>query len=314
MEILAECDVTVDVSGQAICGARRIGDIQGRRLAWLELGNPSGMPVLYAHGNPGSGLELFFWHHVAARRRMRLFAVDRPGFGYSDYQSDATLLSVAQDMLAVADHHQLNRILAIGWSSGGPPAMTLARYHPDRLAALAVLSSFTNFGELPTGPSLLAREEKIAAQIAEKSPHLFRGLVRAIGWTSRKLPDVYMNMAEADVGDADRQVLQDTRRFELFERVQESSFRQGADGAIRDLEVQWREWPFNLGEITVPTTVFQGERDQFVPAAFGEHIAGQISGARLHRLPECGHLYPLLADYQRLIFDELEFLTTKKPA
>jgi pimeloyl-ACP methyl ester carboxylesterase len=45
-----------------------------------------GTPVFYFHGFPASRLEGELMHGAAARQRVRLVAVDRPGFGYSDFR------------------------------------------------------------------------------------------------------------------------------------------------------------------------------------------------------------------------------------
>jgi pimeloyl-ACP methyl ester carboxylesterase len=57
----------------------------GRTLACLELGDPSGAPVLYFHGFPGSRLEARVAATAAAGLGVRLLSVDRPGFGQSTF-------------------------------------------------------------------------------------------------------------------------------------------------------------------------------------------------------------------------------------
>lgn len=56
----------------------------GRRLAWCELGDDTGRPVVYCHGQPGSRLEQAHAAALAQRRGLRIIVPDRPGYGASD--------------------------------------------------------------------------------------------------------------------------------------------------------------------------------------------------------------------------------------
>lgn len=64
-------------------GGRLLSLPNGRILAWSEFGDPTGRPLLYCHGTPGSRLEAGLAHGVAVKCGLRLLAVDRPGYGHS---------------------------------------------------------------------------------------------------------------------------------------------------------------------------------------------------------------------------------------
>jgi len=57
----------------------------GRTLAYLETGNPKGRPVFYFHGGPGSRLEGLFYDELNQQLGIRMIALDRPGYGLSDF-------------------------------------------------------------------------------------------------------------------------------------------------------------------------------------------------------------------------------------
>ncbi len=63
-----------------------LGD--GRRLGYAYYGRPDGEPVFYFHGHPGSRLEARFAAQAAAGTGLRVIALDRPGYGLSDFQQD----------------------------------------------------------------------------------------------------------------------------------------------------------------------------------------------------------------------------------
>ena len=116
-----------------------LGD--GRRLAWAEYGDPSGRPLIYCHGFPGSRLEAAMSHDTAARLGIRIIAPDRPGLGRSDYQPGRRLNDFPADLKQLADHLKLGRVAVLGESGGGPYAMAAAAALPERITKLLLVSS-----------------------------------------------------------------------------------------------------------------------------------------------------------------------------
>lgn len=48
-----------------------------------------------------------------------------------------------------------------------------------------------------------------------------------------------------------------------------------------------------LGGVRVPVLVVGGETDQITPVALQEQLATELSDAKLHLIPDCGHFSPL---------------------
>ena len=115
--------------------------LDGRRLAYAEYGDPQGKPVFFFHGTPGSRL----FHHpdasVAASAGARIIAVDRPGFGRSDFKPGRTLLDWPNDVVQLADALDIQRFAVMGYSGGGPYAAVCASSIPERLTAAGLVSS-----------------------------------------------------------------------------------------------------------------------------------------------------------------------------
>lgn len=277
----------------------------GRILAWIERGAPEGFPVFYAHGNPGSRLELLFLDSKAAEYGLRLIALDRPGFGQSDFVSEYGLLDYAADVEYLADHLGISRFGLLGWSSGGPPVLAAARQMPQRVAFAVSASGYTNFGEYPQAESLMKNYNLRGPELSEHRPVLFSHVVKLARWVDRTLPNFYMKMAESEMSSPDRDILRDRQIAELFMRDQQESVTQGVDGIIQDLEVQWAPWPFLLADIDVPVYLFQGQKDTFVPWQFATHLQQSIAGAELTLMEDQGHLYILSPVFQDQLFSKI---------
>ncbi|GAA0630898.1 hypothetical protein GCM10009016_21280 [Halomonas beimenensis] len=81
------------------------------------------------------------------------------------------------------------------------------------------------------------------------------------------------------------------------------SYRQGARGHARDLRAVAKPWGFNLGEIRIPVTLWQGELDRNITTAMAMHMKEKIPDAKLNLIKDQGHL--LLFEYWEDILSEL---------
>ncbi|MDZ7831986.1 MAG: alpha/beta hydrolase [Desulfobacterales bacterium] len=274
-----------------------------RRVAWIERGDPDGIPVFYAHGNPGSRLELLFFHEKAREHGFRLIVFDRPGFGKSDFVDGYPLLAFADDVKRLADELGIERFGLIGWSSGGPPVLATARHMPRRVRFVFSISGYTNFGEYEDGRKLMAAHNLYGPGLSEKHYPLFNGFVKVMRWTDLHLPNFYLKLARGDMKKPDRRILDNPEIADLFLRNQQEGMAAGTRGAIQDLETQWKPWDFSLTQIEGPVHVFQGKQDVFVPWEFARHMAATIPDAALHLYDDQGHLFPLLPAYQAELFE-----------
>lgn len=285
--------------------------VRGHSLAVAEAGDPAGFPVFYAHGNPGSRLELALLDADARRHGYRLISFDRPGIGQSPYLAPYSLKDFADDTAALADIKGLARFGLIGWSSGGPPVLAVANYYPQRVAFTFSIAGYTDFSRFPDARQFMADHGLPGAKMADKRPLLFDLTVWGLRRADLHRPDFYLRTAKEDMPPFDRQQLDDPAQACLFMRTQQEGLRQGTDGAVQDLKVQWQAWGYDMGKLTAPVQVVQGQADPFVPYEFGQHLAANLPQAQLHLLPEKGHLLPFSAEFRRWLFSRADSLRGK---
>src|SRR5271157_2358409 len=113
----------------------------GRKLGYTECGNPQGKPVFYFHGTPGSRIECNIFLEAANSIGARIIVADRPGFGLSDFQKGRRILDWPNDVAELADNLGIDRFAILGLSGGGPYAAACAFKIPERLKAVAMVSS-----------------------------------------------------------------------------------------------------------------------------------------------------------------------------
>ena len=123
---------------------QRIRLRDGRSLAWREYGDREGYPVLFAHGNLNSRLFQACWDReqvITEAAGARVIAVDRPGYGDSDYVHDRHYLDWGRDIEQLMQYLELTRFAVLGFSSGGPNAMACAVRLENSVAACGLVSS-----------------------------------------------------------------------------------------------------------------------------------------------------------------------------
>ena len=278
----------------------------GRRLAYTEYGDTSGYPIIFAHGMPGSRLEGRFFDDQARAAGFRILALDRPGIGASTYQPDRRLLDYSDDVRQFADQLGLDTFVHMGWSSGGSRTLACAYSLGDRVSQAVVLSGYTHFAELPDSHLLLLKTRWPGPVLAELSTTLFRAVVAVVVWISRRRPGLYMHEARSMISEQDRQLLADDTRSHYFRQDQLACLDSGGRAVATDLLTEMTDWGFRLAQVTVPTLIYQGQQDPFVPERFAHHMAEHISGADLTLLPDAGHLYPLDPAFQADLFRRLQ--------
>ena len=102
-----------------------------------------GEPVLLLHGFPELGWS---WRHqvpVLVEAGFRVLWPDLRGFGRSSAPTEPDaydLVTLAGDVLAVADDAGIDRFALVGHDWGAALAWTVAMVHPDRVARVAGLS------------------------------------------------------------------------------------------------------------------------------------------------------------------------------
>lgn len=114
----------------------------GYRLAWFELGAPTGRPLLLCHGLAASSLQFADDAKFFAEQGFRVIVPDLRGHGRSTCPSiredaDFSISTLADDLLALLNHLEIEQIDWVGNSLGGILALYIIGQKPERLRSLA---------------------------------------------------------------------------------------------------------------------------------------------------------------------------------
>ncbi len=110
----------------------------GGRVHYVHVGEEGRPLVVFVHGAPGS--SSMFYDYLADSlllERAQLVAVDRPGYGGSDYgRSEPSLQRQAAALAPVLQRHRAPARILVGHSMGGPVIARLAMDHPHLVDGL----------------------------------------------------------------------------------------------------------------------------------------------------------------------------------
>ncbi|HEX8752354.1 MAG TPA: alpha/beta hydrolase [Solirubrobacterales bacterium] len=273
-------------------GEERVAPANGIELAYQELGDSDGEPLLLVMG---LATQMIAWDEefcgMLAERGFRVVRFDNRDIGRSTKIGSAgvpsrvdmmlgrrasspyLLRDMASDTVGLMDHLGFDSAHVVGASMGGMIAQTLAIQHPQRVRSLVSIMSTT--GNRRTGlPSLkafgvlLGKPPRGREQAIERAVNVFR----VIGSPGYPFEEGHVREMAA------------------------LSFERGHNpaGVARQLHAITAsgDRTKSLRGVRAPTTVIHGDRDVLVRPAGGRATAAAIPGARLRMIEGMGHDLP----------------------
>jgi pimeloyl-ACP methyl ester carboxylesterase len=263
----------------------------GRNLTYLEVGDPNGPLVIHNHGGPSSRFEASLFANSALKNRLRLVCVDRPGIGQSSPQKTRTYSGWADDLTRIADALGYHEFGVTGWSEGGPWALAAAAYiDPLRLRHVSSIAggSYGTFGD-NWAAAYLSKADALGGFLALHFEPGFRLMYAAVGMSAEHFRGTYIKEVRKAVNDYDRQILLQPDSETAFCEASAECFAQGSDGLVRDSELLYRSWAFDVTTIERRVHMWQGMDDRLVPAPINKQVADQMPGAVWHPVEGAGH-------------------------
>ena len=214
--------------------------------------------VLLLHGWTANSALNFHATYEPLSERARVIALDHRGHGYGMRTRERfTLDACADDAAALLDVLNVDRVIPIGYSMGGPIAQLLWRRHRDRVSGLVLCATTTRFRE--------GRGERVAG-----------GVVTGLSTVSRLAPDHWNRrvservlISKYDDTPLGRWAKEQARLNDLHTMIE-------AGHAVATYDA--RGW---ISEIDVPTAVVVTTRDETVPPHRQRDLARAIAGAEV---------------------------------
>ncbi len=240
----------------------KVARINGHLLHYADDGDPSGLPVVFAHA---LGTDLRVWNaalpHLPAG--LRLIRYDLRGHGLSDApQGDYYMGDLVGDAAGLIAHLGLDGVVFVGLSIGGVVGQGLAAERPDLVRALVLANTAAKIG------TEAAWHERIAAVRAGGVEALADAVLAR--WFSRGF-----RSERADEVAAWRHLL---TRTPVDGYV-------GCCAAMADTDLR-----DSTATLRLPALAIAGSEDGSTPPDLVRETAESIDGARFALIHGAGHI------------------------
>jgi len=252
-----------------------------------QMAGPDHAPaVLLLHG---LGTQASFWLPVIpllVEAGFQVFAVDLPGFGYSDPIDELyTPVNVGKLVGAFVETLDLTSVIVVGHSMGGTVAAGFAIADPVKIRALVCVDAF-GFSDrlIPVSPAILytLALPSLYYRLTRQPQKLIKPIIENNFHVPERLSPQILEMAIAEnwVGDSAERI---KIVYGLGKSLGLRSQRQEFADSLRD---QYLQYMF-------PMLVIWGQEDTFIPVDGAYQIKSRIPNIGLHIIPDCGHAPPL---------------------
>ncbi len=233
----------------------------GVRLAYVELGDPRGTPVLLLHGYTDSSRV---WTILAPQlARHRLIIPDQRGHGASDAPACCyNMHQYADDARRLLDALGIERAAVAGHSMGSMVAQVMAAEHPERVTRIALIGS--------TALTAVRREDWMWTQIM--------GLREPIAGNAEFLR-AWGPQASPTPVDAELVRWYEPEIAATRPHVWRSVLRELLDVPLGRY----------ASEVRAPVLILSGGRDELFPAEHHRALVAAYPGAEAHVFADLGH-------------------------
>jgi sigma-B regulation protein RsbQ len=266
----------------------RMPDILTRNNVHVS-GNPSGQPMLFAHGF-GCDQNMWRWVVPAFEKDYRVVLFDYVGSGKSDvsaYDEErySTLDGYAQDVLDVCQALDLRDAIFVGHSVSSMVGVLAAKREPERFAKLVLV-----------GPSPRYINDDGYVGGFERAD--IEGLLdlmdrNYIGWANFLAPVIMKN----------------PDRPELTQELQESFCSTDPKIARRFAETTFfSDNRADLGDVPAPSLILQCAEDAIAPVEVGQYLSRTLPKSTFRMMKATGHC-PQVSHPQETIEAIREYLS-----
>jgi 3-oxoadipate enol-lactonase len=218
----------------------------------------------------GLGWDATLWASTARRfaDRYRVVAGDTRGHGQSDKPPGPYTIDLfARDWIGCLDALGVARACLVGFSQGGMIAQVVAVEHPERVAALVLVS--TSCRSDPSAKEKM--EERI--RLARTEGPAASARLAASSVFSKKFADAHPEVVE---------------KFVAWRTAMPQDALLDATRAGYDFDISAR-----LSAVRVPTLVMYGDDDTLTPPPVVRHVSECVQASDLVGVSGAGHMIPI---------------------
>jgi 2-hydroxy-6-oxonona-2,4-dienedioate hydrolase len=234
-----------------------------------------GRPFLMLHGSGGGYQQGLLLSHIIDPAAYQIIAPSRPGYGQTPLASGKSPMEQADLFAALLDKLEIEKVIVGGISAGGMGAMQFALRHPDRCAALVLLSS------IGPNPEVGVATWQIPLLHLLMSSDFVMWSILTVGGEKMILTSQGVDVA----------YMQNESAMTILREIWGGMFpvSRWRDGTINDIQHAEQIAGFPLHTIDIPTVIIHGTKDITAPYANAQRLASLIPRARFVTVEDGTH-------------------------
>lgn len=269
-------------------GGLRLPD--GRCLAWADLGDPVGHPIIFMHVIAGTR---HFRHpnlEILQELGIRLIIPERPGIGDSDPLPDRTVADWPKDIEALANHLHLERFSVMGFSEGTPYALATAHALGQRVINVFLVSTMPPVDGHDNMKSKASPPMRTATFIARYFPSLLPPLMRLMVRNIRKDVYQFIDRIMQGLSEQDMQVFEEPLVRENYAKGLLSALSHGESYLVTEILLAVHGWRLVDAKLDIPVVFIHGTEDRLFPLEDLKALTAFFPQATLRVIDQAGHL------------------------
>jgi len=267
---------------------------EGQILEVVTEGNPKEIALVFHHGALGSSENMAPLIREAQTRGFFAVGITRPGYAGSTRREGRRTHNYFLETQAALNYFNIHKFVSLGWSSGSPAAISDTQ---DKRSVGAITIS----GDAPRvsadWQSYIQKyppNNGASDDFNMPSFDVFRSCT-----AEQIIPFLGSALSQRDV-----EICKGNASEELAAAMRHG-MAPGDFGALDDFESDAAAWGIDLGKVSQPVAIFQGDEDRMCTPAHGHFLAHNLANARLFMEIGEGHI-SLMYNKSKKIIDKAE--------
>jgi pimeloyl-ACP methyl ester carboxylesterase len=247
----------------------------GRKLGYSDWGPVDGEVVLFFPGIPCSRFFRFGSEKLLLELNVRLLVLERPCYGISDPKQNRKIVDLAEDAKNFLDILNIENAHLIGYSAGGPFALSCAYFIPHKIKNVALVSACDPHFE---NEVYINHSSKIKRYInlVRYSPNKALATAQELAINPKKITEELVGAAS----ERDQEIFSQPEINSMFlANFIEGTF-EGTNGFeyANELFMLFQPWNFPYQKIEKEIGLWYGKKDrnEFHSPTFGKYLSEKL--------------------------------------
>lgn len=262
----------------------------GRNMAYLDMGDPNGRPVLFFHSII-CGVDLTE-HAIEScyQEGIRIIAPSLPGYGNSSPNlkkfKEELLEANAEDCAFLLDSLDIQSVLAMGHIVGSVCAQAFAYFNSLRCDGVICVGHGTHFDKKFF--ENMGVVHRVMGKTILHTPTALPFIVRAsVGLIDTNDEDRFIR-ATHNPSDFDKRALERPDIRDVVVKGIKQGVAQGGDAFCQYSQISMMSWLHHARHLEMPVTLIQGEKDELITEKYFPPYFEARPDAQLVRFAEGG--------------------------